>query len=94
MQSHFNPKGWQIVAGGRSGAQTPGQESVGSVHPGGMPELCDPSGVGGRLSDRRSGGVAALDPRYDLASLQLARTAIASRTLGSRQGRVTPCGLP
>jgi hypothetical protein len=33
------------------------------VHPGGMPEFCDPSRVGGRLSDRRPGGVAALDPR-------------------------------
>jgi len=34
------------------------------VHPEGMPEfICDPSGVGGRLLDRRPGGVAALDLR-------------------------------
>ena len=34
-----------------------------SAHPEGMPEFCDPSGVGGRLLDRRPGGVAALDLR-------------------------------
>ena len=63
MTGFFNPEGWQSVAGGRSGAQTPGWQLGGSVHPGGMPEFCDPSGVGGRLLDLRPGGVAALDPR-------------------------------
>jgi hypothetical protein len=60
----FNPESWQRVARGRSGAETPSKERV--VNPEGMPEFCDPFGgpfgVGGGLLDRRSGGVAALDP--------------------------------
>ena len=51
----FNPEGWQMVAGGRSGARTPGWQSGEWVHPGGMPEFCDPFGVGRRLFDRRPG---------------------------------------
>jgi hypothetical protein len=43
----FNPEGWHRAAGGRSRAQTPGRESVGSVHPEGMLEFCDP--LQGRL---------------------------------------------
>jgi hypothetical protein len=56
VEGLFNPEGWQKVTGGRSRAQTPGMELVGSVHPGGMPEFCDPSCVGGRLLERRPGG--------------------------------------
>jgi hypothetical protein len=56
VEGVFNPEGWQRVAGGRSGAQTPGRELVGSVHPGGMPEFCDPCWVSGRLLERRPGG--------------------------------------
>jgi hypothetical protein len=40
----------------------PPNESM-EVHPGGMPELCDPSGVGWEFLNQRTGGVAALDLR-------------------------------
>ena len=63
MGGVFNPEGWQRVAGGRSGAETPGRQSQGSAHPEGMPEFCDPSGVVWRVLDQPTGGVAALDPR-------------------------------
>jgi hypothetical protein len=63
MGGVFNPEGWQRVAGGRSGAETPGRQSQASAHPEGMPEFCDPSGVVWRFLNRPTGGVAALDPR-------------------------------
>jgi hypothetical protein len=63
MGGVFNPEGWKRVAGGRSGAETPGRQSQGSVHPEGMPEFCDPSGVVWRFLNQPTGGVAALDPR-------------------------------
>ena len=62
LAGFFQPGGLAESSRGRSGAQTPGGQSVGSAHPRGMPEFCEPSGVGGRLLDRRSGGVAALRP--------------------------------
>ncbi len=34
----FIPKGWQLLAGGRSAAQTPGSDRQRRSHPGGMPE--------------------------------------------------------
>lgn len=58
-----NPEGWKIVAGGRSGAETPGSGLMECMYPEGMPELCAPSGVGRRSWDRGPGGVAPLDPR-------------------------------
>ena len=54
----FNPEGWYRAAGGRSRAQTPGRESVGSVHPEGMLEFCDPSRVGWRFLNHWTGVVA------------------------------------
>jgi len=44
-----NLKGWQIVDGGRSLAETSGKGLGGFWHPGGMPEVCDPCGVDGRF---------------------------------------------
>ena len=38
-----NPEGWQKGAGGRSIAKTPGSRLDVSLHPGGMPEIRDPS---------------------------------------------------
>jgi hypothetical protein len=58
----LNPEGWQKVAGGRSGAKTPGNGFWNLAHPGVMPELCAPSGVDGDLR-WNSGGVAALGHR-------------------------------
>jgi len=57
-----NPKGWQKVAGGRSGAKTSGlRMQIYLRTPKGVPEapqrFCDPCG------HPRSGGVAALNPR-------------------------------
>jgi hypothetical protein len=85
VEGVFNPEGWQRVAGGRSRAQTPGRESVGSVHPEGMPEFCDPSRVGWRFliigpgvslpPSLRYGEASRSTPGYSLASLQLAQTA-------------------
>jgi hypothetical protein len=68
MGGVFNPEGWQRVAGGRSGAETPGRQSQGSVHPEGMPEFCDPSGVVWRFLNQPT----ALDPRL-LSGKPLAR---------------------
>jgi hypothetical protein len=44
----INPQGWQILAGGRSVTETPGG-GLAVLHPEGMPEVCDPSGVDGGL---------------------------------------------
>jgi hypothetical protein len=73
VEGFFNPESWQRAAGGPSRAETPGKQSVGSVHPEVIPEFCDPFRVGWRSLDRRSGGVApafaplrrgkSLDPR-------------------------------
>jgi hypothetical protein len=74
VEGVFNPEGWQRVAGGRSRAQTPGRESVGSVHPEGMPEFCDPSRVGWRFLIIGPGLSLPPSLGYSLASLQLAQT--------------------
>ena len=39
--AEFSPAGWQIVAGGRSEAQTTGKERLGIMHPGGVPLFSD-----------------------------------------------------
>ena len=72
MQEPCNPEGWQTVAGGRGGAETPGRQAVG-LHPGGMPEFCDPSRVGMDYRVDDPGVSLRSTPGYCLASLQLAQ---------------------
>src|SRR5579862_693110 len=72
MQEPCNPEGWQTVAGGRSGAETPGRQAVG-LHPGEMPEFCDPSRVGRDYRVDDPGVSLRSTPGYCLASLQLAQ---------------------
>jgi len=82
MQEPCNPEGWQTVAGGRSGAETPGRQAVG-LHPGGMPEFCDPSRVGMDYRVDDPGVSLRSTPGYCLARLQLGRAAIPSRTFAA-----------
>ena len=63
-----NPQGWQRVAGGRSGAKTPGSGFADFCIPEGCRSSETPPWSAGN-SGPRSGGVAALDPR--LASLTI-----------------------
>jgi hypothetical protein len=68
-----NLKGWQNVAGGRCEAETSGRSRLEISHPGGMPELCDPCGVGAD-SGRRDPVVSLRSTTgYILAGLRPAR---------------------
>lgn len=57
-----NPEGWQKVAGGRSAAKTPGRSWIVSPTLEGWERSATPAGSGPN-SQRRSGGIAPLNPR-------------------------------
>jgi hypothetical protein len=57
-----NPEGWQKVAGGRSAAETPGRHWMSFTTPAGWRSSATlPGSI--RSFYRRSGGIAALNPR-------------------------------
>jgi len=53
-----------MVAGGRSLAKTPGGGFEVYLHPGGMPEICDPSRRRPEFPDRDPGVSTALRPPF------------------------------
>jgi len=94
IRGFFNPEGWQRVAGGRSGAQTAGKQSIRSVHPEGMPEFCVPAANGVGQAAKQPSGIPASagtigSPYLRAAEYQLRR---AGQEGGSGQVRSTAAG--
>ncbi len=78
LRSRFSLKGCQIVAGGRSVAQTTGNEHLNGPHPGGVPPFLTPFSGCGIVFGLPGGLRYAATTGYYLTALQ-ARTELASR---------------